>query len=199
MKNNFWNERYSDNEFAYGEEPNTFFREQILKLKPGNLLMLAEGEGRNAVFASIQKWQVDAIDFSEAAKEKALTLAEKHKVKFNYIIGDLSNYIPKENYYDALGIIFVHLNKELSKKVHSNAIKALKPGGKIILEVFSKEQLGKKSGGPQNLEALYSLEEIANDFSDLQIELLENATTVLSEGKYHEGEASVIRLVGTKN
>ncbi len=74
MTSIFWTDRYSENKTVYGENPNEFFKEQLLKLKPGRLLLPAEGEGRNAVFAK-HGWQVDAFDYSEAAKMKALALA----------------------------------------------------------------------------------------------------------------------------
>lgn len=62
----FWNERYSHEKLAYGAEPNEFFRNQLQHLRPGKLLVPAEGEGRNAVYAAQQGWQVTAFDFSEA-------------------------------------------------------------------------------------------------------------------------------------
>lgn len=45
----FWNERYSREEFIYGKQPNEFFKEQLDKLKTGSILLPAEGEGRNAL------------------------------------------------------------------------------------------------------------------------------------------------------
>ena len=44
MKNNpsdFWNERYANEEFIYGTEPNDFFKQQLDKLKPGKMLIKA--------------------------------------------------------------------------------------------------------------------------------------------------------------
>ena len=67
----FWNERYRQNEFAYGEEPNEFLKEQLAKLQPGSILFPAEGEGRNAVYAAQSGWQVSAFDISEEGKKKA--------------------------------------------------------------------------------------------------------------------------------
>ena len=77
---NFWDERYSNKEFVYGTLPNQFFKDQLDKLKPGKILMVGEGEGRNAVYAAKLGWQVDAIDSSNVAKEKAAKLAELNKV-----------------------------------------------------------------------------------------------------------------------
>lgn len=76
---NFWDDRYSAKDYIYGTQPNQFFKEQIDKLKAGKIMMLGEGEGRNAVYAAMRGWQVDAIDSSPVAREKAVNLAVKKK------------------------------------------------------------------------------------------------------------------------
>ena len=63
----FWNERYAEPEFAYGVLPNDFFKNQLDKLKPGSILLVCEGEGRNAVYAAKNGWKVEAFDSSEQA------------------------------------------------------------------------------------------------------------------------------------
>lgn len=194
----FWDERYSGKEFVYGAEPNNFFKEQIDKLKPGKLLMPGEGEGRNGVYAAKIGWTVDAVDFSEKAREKALKLAESEKTKINYIVKDIEDYEPKKNYYDAAGLIFLHLAEKSRKNIYKKVIASLKPGGLIIMEVYSKEQLGRNSGGPQNPDMLYSIEGIKNIFSGLKHTMLEQKIVYLTESKLHYGEASVIRFIGEK-
>ena len=196
--NEFWNEKFSTDEYIYGKEPNKFFKEQIDKLKPGRLLLLGEGEGRNSVYAAIKGWEVDAVDFSQIAKKKALKLSKKNNVKINYTISNLADFIPTENFYTAVGLVFIHLKPESRRIVHKRIINALKKNGHIILEAFEKEQLGKDSGGPQNLDMLYSKEELEYDFKDLRIHLLEKETVFLDEGDKHKGNASVIKFVGEK-
>ena len=194
----FWDERYSSSEFVYGSEPNEFFKEQIQKLVPGKLLMIGEGEGRNAVFAAKQGWEVDAVDFSLVAKEKAIKLAKNNGVSINYDVSELSKYKFKQNYYDAAANIYLHLNRTLRKTIYSNCIFSLKTGGIIILEVFDKDQLGRNSGGPQNLEMLYSIDELKEDFQTTQIKLLEKKIITLGEGNHHKGEAAVVRMIAIK-
>lgn len=194
----FWDERYSGEEFVYGTEPNDFFKEQIDELEPGRLLMLGEGEGRNGVYAAKNGWLVDAVDFSGKAKEKALKLAESERTKINYIVRDLENYKPKKNYYDAAGLIFLHLGEKTRENIYKKVIDSLRPGGIIIMEVYSKEQLGRSSGGPQNPDMLYSIEGIRNTFSGLKQKMLEQNLIYLNESRFHYGEASVIRFIGEK-
>lgn len=197
--NDFWDERYSSKDYVYGEYPNHFLKEQLDKISaPGKLLLPGEGEGRNGVYAAKLGWQVDAIDQSVNAQNKALKLAKKNNVEINYRIVDLTKFVPFKNHYDAVAIIFVHFSQEFRKAFHKTIIDSLKPGGQIILEVFSKDQLGKNSGGPQDLAMLYTLDDIKNDFRSLKTILLEEVNIFLDEGDKHRGVASVIRFVGEK-
>jgi hypothetical protein len=40
-----WNERYSQEEFAYGEVPNNYLKEQLIKLPTGSMLFLQKVKG----------------------------------------------------------------------------------------------------------------------------------------------------------
>ncbi len=194
----FWNERYGQQTYVYGVLPNLFFKEQIAKAKPGNILLPAEGEGRNGVYAATQGWSVDAFDYSASGKEKAVQLASKHNVSINYEVETLENYQIKSGHYDAVGLIFNHMPSSLRQLVHQRVIEALKPGGSVILEAFEKNQLGLPSGGPKSIDMLYSIEELKEDFGSLDIQLLEYADVMLEEGEYHKGPGKTIRLVAIK-
>ncbi|MCX7797034.1 MAG: class I SAM-dependent methyltransferase [Melioribacter sp.] len=193
-----WNKRYSTEEYIYGKKPNEFLKEELKKITPGKILFLGEGEGRNAVYAAKLGWEVDAIDFSEEAKKKAMNLAKENYVTINYFLKDLSEFTPLSNHYDAVGYFYLHLDEELRKNIHKKIIETLKPSGKLILEVFDKEQLKYNSGGPKDESLLYSLEEIAEDFIDLEFEKFSREKIFLNEGIGHKGEAIVIRFVGLK-
>ena len=195
---NYWNERYSKEEYAYGDEPNVFFAEQLKLLKPGVVIFPCEGEGRNAVYAASQGWSVHAFDSSEAGKTKALLLAQKKGQTIQYIIDDaLDVQYPKAT-ADAVVFIFAHFPASIRATVHQKAIDWLKPGGKIILEVFNPNQLQNTSGGPQDISMLYTEDMLRADFAGLEIELLQLIETSLTEGRFHQGKADVIRFVGVK-
>lgn len=198
MSNTSWDKRYSEEQFAYGVKPNEFFKSEIEKLNPGRALFLGEGEGRNSVYAATLGWKVDAVDFSTSAKEKALRLAEENKVKINYTVTDLENYQFLKSKYDVVVMIFLHLPKELNIKIFSNAISALKSGGKLLIETFSKNQINNSSGGPKDPELLFSEEELSRFTQGLNKILFESKTIILDEGIYHKGKADVIRFVGEK-
>ena len=193
-----WNKRFGKEDYFYGTEPNAFVKEQLLKLKPGKILFLAEGEGRNSVYAAKLGWDVDAVDFSISGKEKAEQLAVENSVKINYQISDLNEFVFKENYYDVIVNNFFHTFEDSRISIHNKVKSSLKAGGKYILEAFAKDQIKRNTGGPKNLDLLYSLEEINNDFQDFDFIHFRKEETKLHEGSGHEGFAIVIRFVGEK-
>ena len=194
----FWDDRYQCDEYVYGFEPNEFFKEVIDEHKPGKILLPADGEGRNSVYAAIKGWKVDAFDFSRNAIKKALGLADKNKVKINYYIDDLINLSSNKNSYDAIALIYVHLTPDLRRIAHKNIVNLLEPGGILILEAFAKEQINNDTGGPKNLEMLFSKKELENDFQNLEIDFIEQTVKNNNEGKYHTGKSDVLRLIGHK-
>ena len=193
-----WDERYRESDFVYGKEPNDFFKECINDLLPGKLLLAAEGEGRNAFWALQQGFEVKAYDSSSVGKNKALALAVGYENTFDYQIASHLGYkCPKES-IDVLGIIYAHIESKHRRLVHQSLADSLKSGGHLILEAFSKEQLGNTTGGPKSIDLLYDLEEVKSDFPGFYWKLSRSQSRYLNEGKYHQGKAEVIQLFGRK-
>lgn len=193
----FWNQRYTEDDYAYGQLPNAFFKQELDKLVPGSVLLPAEGEGRNAVFAAKNGWQVAAFDISKVGKERAMVLAKAQKVTINYQVSGMVDF-SSENQYDAIALIYAHFPAKMRVAAHKKCVALLKSGGTIILEGFSKQQLGKSSGGPKDEQMLFSVDEIQKEFKGIDFKTVIEDTITLDEGKYHKGPASVIRMVGTK-
>ena len=191
----FWNERYSTDTFVYGTKPNHFFKQKLDAIDyTGDLLLPLEGEGRNAVYAASKGWNVDAFDFSEEAKRKAINFARQQGLRISYDVLDASDYFPPTAYYDVVGIVFAHFPPDVRINFHRKLIKGLKPGGHIILEVFHKDQIGNNTGGPPNIDLLYSTDDLQSDFNELDMLYFEHLTVQLDEGPFHKGQAEVIRL-----
>ncbi len=193
----FWNDRYGAAEYAYGTSPNGFFQNQLDELKPGTLLLPAEGEGRNALYAAKRGWNVMAFDISSSGRNKAMKQALEQNVKFKYQVSDVLEF-KTDKQFDALGLVYAHFPRLIRKRAHQRLLEIVKPGGKVIFEAFAKEQLENTSGGPKSSEMLFSIEEIKDEFSQLQFELLEQKSIQLKEGRFHQGKAEVLRFVGTK-
>lgn len=198
-----WDNRYSDSQYAYGEDPNVFFKEILDNLKPGRILCPAEGEGRNAVYAATQGWSVAAFDQSVEGQKKALKLAEKQGVDITYVTDDIYQLPFDANEFDAMAFIYAHFPASVKSQFNQFLIKYLKPGGILIFEAFSKGHLeyvtrNPAIGGPKDFETLYSLEEIKADFQGFEIIRLEEVEIELKEGLYHNGIGKVIRFIGVK-
>jgi 2-polyprenyl-3-methyl-5-hydroxy-6-metoxy-1,4-benzoquinol methylase len=198
-----WNDRYSKDEYAYGEQPNNYLKEQLEKLNAGTILFPAEGEGRNAVFAAKRGWSVSAFDISVEGKRKALRLAEISDVTIDYQVGELQelNYVHEQ--FDAIALIYAHFPADIKSFYHRELDKYLRKNGIIIFEAFSKRHLdyiskNEKVGGPKELSMLFSMEEIKLDFTNYEIIELVEKEIELSEGLFHNGKGSVIRFVGRK-
>lgn len=199
MDNNFWNLRYSSAQYAYGELPNEFLAAQLPLLKAGRILFPCEGEGRNAVFAASLGWQVEAFDGSEEGKRKALALASSKNVSIQYVIADANYVVFEQNSFDVIALVYVHFPPSLRKEFHKKCVQWLKPGGKIILEAFEPAQLGNTSGGPKEIDLLYTKEALEADFEGCLLEYLEYETVQLNEGVFHEGTAKVVRMIGKRS
>ena len=196
--NETWDARYEENPFCYGIEPNQFFKEFIDASEAGKLLLPGDGEGRNAVYAALNEFEVDSFDYSAQAVEHAKKFAVEKDVTVNFYQADLFNYEGKTNYYDTVAAIYIHLPSEGREIAHKHFVEALKPGGHLVMEMFAKEQLDYKTGGPGNVDWLYDLEEFERDFADLEILFLEQMEVELNEGTFHKGLANVIRFIGRK-
>jgi SAM-dependent methyltransferase len=193
----FWNQRYAENASVYGRQPNEFFKQFIDQHTPGSILLPAEGEGRNAVYAATKGWEVDAFDFSEEARKKALDYASEKKTRINYELKSIEDFIAEKK-YDAVALIYVHLPNDLRVRFHAEAYNSIKTGGFLVLEAFAKEQLEYNSGGPKDPALLYDAPAICKDFPWLHILKCEQKTYILNEGEFHQGEAAVLRLIGQR-
>jgi cyclopropane fatty-acyl-phospholipid synthase-like methyltransferase len=200
----FWNERYSAGTYAYGTAPNNFFKTAVDDNQlTGKLLLPAEGEGRNAVYAAKNGLEVHAFDISSKGKKKAMQLAEHEQVSINYHVADFREVNYEPGSFDAAALIYAHFSPDLLSAYHQQVVRLLKPGGRVVLEGFSKNNLpirenNPEVGGPKNPDMLLSTESIKQDFSGLTILHLEETTVHLQEGDYHNGNGKVIRFIGQK-
>ncbi len=199
----FWDLRYRNKEYAYGEMPNEYLKAILPKLPVGKILFPAEGEGRNAVFAAKLNWDVSAFDSSGAGKKKANFLASKNGVKIDYVVKELAKTTYPEHYFDAIAFLFAHFPAEKRREYHRKLSSALKKGGTLILEGFTKnhiksQQENPQVGGPKDISMLYDLKGLKKDFENFEFIDAYETETELNEGFFHVGKASVLRILAIK-
>jgi 2-polyprenyl-3-methyl-5-hydroxy-6-metoxy-1,4-benzoquinol methylase len=198
-----WDERYRIEDYAYGTTPNEYLRENLSKLPCGNILFPAEGEGRNAVFAATQGWNVSAFDISVEGQKKAYQLANKNNVTIDYHVGNISDLPFTMNQFDAVALIYAHFPPNERAQIHARLQTLLRNGGILLFEGFSKNHLeyrkiNENVGGPKDIDFLFSIEELQHDFSDFEFISLEEKVIQLNEGLFHNGIGSVIRCMAIK-
>ena len=199
----FWNDRYRGQDYAYGKEANGYLQAKLGRFVKGNILFPADGEGRNSVYAARQGWQAHAFDISEEGQKKADILADEQQVYIDYKVCSFSEYRCPPEYFDVIGLFYTHFDPEEKVFFFERVKQWLEPGGMVIMEVFSKENLSYRAqnpgiGGPEDPDMLYSLEEVWGFFDNFEILELEQQEIELHEGRYHNGTGSVIRFIGQK-
>ncbi len=199
----FWNEKFAEKEYLYGETPNFYFASILPALAPGKALFAAEGEGRNATFASRLGWTVSAFDQSEQAQRKAVQLAEKTGTKLEYKVIEMEEVAYPPAYFDLLVLVYAHFPEVNRRKFHRKLISYVKTGGKLILEGFSKHHVNNQrknpqAGGPKDMSMLYELDLLKEDFEDFYFMDARETDVELCEGSCHVGRAAVTRIFATK-
>lgn len=198
MSSTMWDQRYAAEEYVYGTSPNQFFSKELDKLETGKLLLPAEGEGRNAVYAASMGWNVTAFDTSFEGRKKALRLATQRGVQIHYQLAGYNNVLLPEGHFDCVAMVYAHAAASDRTQRHRRMLSFLKEGGTFILEAFSKEQIQNQTGGPKNIDMLFSEEELMLDFQELTNLKIWKEEIDLQEGPFHSGKANVIRLTGMK-
>ncbi len=194
-----WDKRYDTEEYVYGKAPNKFLAEAVKPLKRGKALCLAEGEGRNAVYLAQQGFEVLAVDQSAVGLRKADALAAERDVSIATQVADLADFPIEPGQWALIVSIFCHLPPDLRKKTHRDAVRGLKPGGALVLEGYTPEQLNYKTGGPPTVELMMTKEILTEELAGLRITQCRQLVRDILEGKFHGGPGAVVQFIGVKD
>ena len=195
----FWDAKYADDGFFYGTAANAWLTSQRHRLQPGmRALGVADGEGRNSVWLAEQGLRVTAVDASANAIAKAGRLAAERGVEVQHVRADLRHWLWPEAAFDVVMAIFAHFRPEDRAVVHRKMLQSLVPGGLVLLEAYSPYQHLYKTGGPSDLDMLYTAFRLQEDFAGAEVLELAEVTTELAEGRGHRGKSAVVRMVARR-
>lgn len=195
----FWDGKYGADGFFYGTRPNAWLAAQAGRLRRGmQALSIADGEGRNGVWLAGQGLTVTAVDASALALAKARTLAEARGVEIELVHADLRHWDWPVARLDVGVSIFAHFPPGLRQSVHARLLAALRPGGIVILEAYSPYQRVYQTGGPKDLDLLYTAYRLRQDFAGAELLHLEEIVTELDEGAGHRGTSAVVRMIARR-
>jgi SAM-dependent methyltransferase len=191
-----WDERFSQTEPVYGEGPNRYLRSQVHRLAPAaKVLVPADGYGRNGIWLAKHGFRVHTVDLSPVGVERARKSAEAAGVSIEIEAADLGAWNWPLSEFDAVVCIFFHLPSTVRGRIHRSMLNALQPGGIVILEAFTPAQLQFPSGGPKQVDLLYSADLLRDDFAGAEILLLEEKVAELEEGALHSGPGAVVQAI----
>ena len=195
-----WEKRFSVPDYVFGTEPNVFLKSQAAALpKSGAALAVADGEGRNGVWLAERGLDVLSFDWSPTALRKAQALAKARGVTLRTAQVDVVQWEWPQAAFDVVVAIFVQfLTPEERRQVFAGMRKALKPGGLLLIEGYRPEQLNYKTGGPSQVENLYTRALLEAEFGSLSETQIAEHDSMTSEGAGHVGMAALIDLVGRK-
>ena len=196
---NFWDERFAGEDYRYGTEPNDFLREQAAAIPAGGrVLSLGEGEGRNAAHLAGLGYAVTALDASSVGQDKTRRLAAQRGVTVETLLADLDDYRFEPGAWDGILNFYCHLPPDLCRRVNAQIVTALRPGGVLILEGFTPDQLRFDSGGPRNPAMLWQAEGLREELAGLDFPILREVEREITEGSGHAGRAAVVQLLARK-
>lgn len=195
-----WDQRFDRDDYLYGTTPSQFLVAQHNRLRPGQrALVVAEGEGRNAVYLAEQGLKVTALDSSRVALAKAQRLATERRVEVDFREADLAHWQWEPDAYDLVAAIFIQFaDPDLRAAIFAGMQQTLVPGGLLLLHGFTPAQLAYGTGGPPCAELLYTSELLRDAFAEMEILRLDEYELELQEGSGHAGQAALIDLVARK-
>lgn len=195
-----WDEIFARPGYRFGTEPAAFITAQAPLLRRGQrALMLAEGEGRNAVWLAGQGLDVTAMDLSEVALDKARALAGARGVTVDFRKGDVLDWDWDATPYDLVAAVLIQFIGPAERDLVFDGMKrAVAPGGLILLHGFSEAQMRFDTGGPGIVENLYTRPMLKARFAGFDILGLDEYEAEVHEGTAHAGRQALIDLVARR-
>lgn len=194
-----WNDRFAREAYLYGEEPNQFVKEITNQLNlEGSLLAIAEGEGRNAFYLAKNAknhqrgLHIDVWDYSDVALEKVNQRKGELSISTKEV--DLTEVVWLEDQYNHACCVYGHFDQTMQKAIFRGLRKTVRNGGWVFGEVYSQEQVPYASGGPRDIEYLYSPQLFLDIFAKDFIKHFYVGEVHRHEGDLHHGLCHVIQF-----
>jgi SAM-dependent methyltransferase len=142
-------------------EPNQFVVQYLESLPPGNMVDLAGGEGRNALWFAKRGWSVENVEISKVALDKFMQRAQRDETT-SKCIATHADALSAKFALDAnlLVIAYMQLTNHDLRIALSNAVSQLAEGSEVFGVWHAKRNLTEGFGGPPMAEVLPTVEEL---------------------------------------
>ena len=180
-----WENRYAVTGYLFGKEPIVTLKSFVQQLKPGKILDVAMGEGRNAVFLAQNGFQVEGLDCSAKAVEKAKALATEKKVNIEVKAQNLDFFLMPLMKYDSIVMSYF---KPLPR-FFSEIKRGLVMGGTVMFEAYTTEHLKACPNPLIDVDQCFKPNELLQQLKDFHI---------LYYHELAEGNSHLVRAIAKK-
>jgi len=183
-----WAARYGSVQgYLFGKEPVSLLKSHVGVLKKGKALDIAMGEGRNSVFLASQGFEVEGMDGSAIAIERANALAKEKGVTVSAKTQNLDFFLMPLMKYDTIVMTYFRPQSRFFSEVR----RGLVAGGTFALEAYTGAHFKAQSPANPNLdfEECYKPNEILGHLKDFH---------VLYYSELPQGSAHTVQLIAKK-
>lgn len=181
-----WNLKYQQKEFLYGREPMLALKNLLPELRPGKVIDIGMGEGRNAVYLAQKGFTVDGIDASSVAIERAKKLAQEKGVAVEAKVQNLDFFLMPLMKFDSVVMGYFRPQPRFFSEVR----RGLVAGGTFLLEAYTTEHVRAHPNAGIELEECYKPNEILSHLKDFHI---------LYYRELLDGDAHTVQVLARKN
>lgn len=170
---------------GFSKAPNRFLSETITKVAPGRALVLAMGQGRNALHLASKGWKVSGVDMSDEGTRKARAAAGDAGLEIDAVLANVDEYDFGTNQWDLVTMMYAGSSADWLERI----VTSMRPGGLFVLEHFERP------AGVDDREQGASLGDLTPIFKDWEILVSQSVEDMPDWGKQ---KARMVRFVARK-
>lgn len=182
-----WNRILTSPKPQFNTAPNAFLVEMTKGLKPGRALDVGMGQGRNTIYLAQQGWDSVGFDPADRAVAAAQEQSVKIGVKITTHVARAEDFDWGDAQWDLIVLSYVGGREYVGK-----VLRALRPGGMVILEGFHRDATKTRSIGGA---VVFDSNELLQLFAGLRIIRYEDTHAI---GDFGQGDTRVVRLAAVK-
>jgi len=182
-----WNRILTAPQPRFNTAPNAFLVTVTTGVKPGRALDVGMGQGRNTIYLAQQGWDSVGFDPADRAVAAAQAQAATLGVKITTSVARAEDYDWGENRWDLIVLSYVG-----AREFAAQAMRALRPGGMVVVEGFHRDATKTQSIGGA---VVFDTNELLRIFAPLRVVRYEDAD---AKGDFGQFDARVVRLAAVK-
>lgn len=165
----FWDERYRSKPALWSGNANAVVISETGDLASGRALDVGCGEGGDALWLAGRGWQVDGIDISQVALDRAAVHAAAAGAdvagRITWERRDLLTWTPPAASYDLVSVPYFHLPPAVRVPVYAGLAAAVAPGGTFLVVAHHPSDIGVVPRPPEP-DLFFTPEDLADELDE---------------------------------